>query len=731
MGANAATHSKQLTAPYRNQKYHRNEVIRLSVAALLLLFISVPCLWCVDLTECSKGLRDGHYAKARDLCELAAFEFAGTGDRKGESNAINLAGNALLRLGDLDGARRFYRKSIDLAKLAGDDEGVALRLNNLGGADYFQGRYEDAERHYAEAASWITSRRDTGWATKAALTTAINQATLLQRLGRDRAALDLYLKLRPQATNLNPEDEARMLANMGALYRTLGDPYRARELYADALQRFRLAKSVHGISGVLKNLAIAEAVEFENYPAARRLFEQVLDMARSSGNQREQLVAQLYLAETAFHQGNLDEAQRLWQSSADAAAKGGESEEEWRALYGLGRIAQARSANPAAFYAQSIQRIESLRRQTTQGASRLEFLASRRDVYDAQIRLLLAQRQVTSELLDTMERSRARSLFDKPFRILLTEVQSRLQPGETMVVFWVSGKDKAAVWLTNSAAGFADPQHLPSAKRLILVPDGGIESEPIERGLDAEVMYLPAIRLLSTLDQPPPGQTGILLAGPGLSHATREIADIERLFPSQWTKGRTRADALAAMPTAAIVHIAAHALPDYDREERSRILLNDGPLLLSDIAKARLTSSLVTLSACQSGVGRQIRGEGVQSLASAFLAAGAKAVLASRQPVDDAAARAFMTQFYAALANGETKAGALRTAKRRLRDSGGPLAKPQYWEPWILYGDGRNPVSRPRSWLLWTAALIAMLAAVATGLRPVAVQPGKAGQKAN
>ncbi|MBS1830998.1 MAG: CHAT domain-containing protein, partial [Acidobacteria bacterium] len=698
-------------------------MIRQPVAGLLLLLISVPCLWCVDLTQCSKALRDGQYAKARDLCELAAFECAGAGDRKGESNAINLAGNALLRLGDLDGARRFYRKSIDLAKLAGDDEGVALRLNNLGGADYFQGRYEDAERHYAEAATWITSRRDTGWAAKASLTTAVNQATLLQRLGRDRAALDLYLKLRPQATNLNPEDEARMLANMGALYRTLGDPYRARELYADALQRFRQAKSVHGISGVLKNLAIAEAVEFHNYPAARRLFEQVLDMARSSGNQREQLVAQLYLAETAFHQGNLDEAQRLWQSSADSAAKGGEAEEEWRALYGLGRIAQARATNPAPFYAQSIQRIESLRRQTSQGASRLEFLASRRDVYDAQIRLLLAQRQVTSELLDTMERSRARSLSDKPFRVQLPEVQARLQRGETMVVFWVSGKDSAAVWLTNSAAGFANPRQLPPAKRLIIVPDGGIETTPIERGLDAEVMYLPAIRLLSTLSSAPSSQTGILLAGPGLSNTSREIADIERIFPAQWTKGRTRDAALAAMPAASFIHIAAHAIPDYDREERSRILLRDGPLLLSDVAKARLTSDLVTLSACQSGAGRQIRGEGPQSLASAFLAAGAHTVVAARQPVDDAAARAFMTQFYAALAAGETKAAALQTAKRRLRDSGGPLANPQYWEPWILYGDGRSPIASTRrwTWLLWFAAALAAIAAVATGLRPVAV----------
>jgi len=674
--------------------------------------------WGVDLTPCSNALRTGRYAEARKLCEQAARDFAAAKDLRGESNATNLVGNALLRLGELEGAREQYRKATELARRGGDDEGVALRLNNLGGVDYFQGRYEDAERNYAEAAAWIAARASAEWAAQAALTTAVNQATLLQRLGRDRAALDEYLKLRAQAKRLRGEDEGRMLANMGALYRSLGDPYRARELYGEALARFRVAKSAHGVSGALKNLGIAEAVEFRNYGEARRLFEQVLRMAAESGNRREQLLAELYLAETAFREAKWEEAERRWRESVAVAVETKAAEEEWRGLFGLGRVAEARGGDGGQWYAKSIAKIESLRQQTSRGAARGEFLATKRDVYDARIRRLLRGGRVTDALLDTMERSRARGVADEEFRVTAKGVQERLPAGETLVVFWVSGTEKAAVWLSKSGMGMADLRKgwfggVPVGERLIVVPDGGLEMEPVERGIDADVVFLPAVRMLGRQGQMA-AEGGVLVAGPGLAHAKEEIREVKALFPARWAEAGTGKAALEAMRQAAVIHIAAHAVPDYEREERSRILLEDGPLLLRDIAKTKLRSALVTLSACQTGAGRQVRGEGIQSLAGAFLLAGAESVVASRRPVDDGATRSFMAQFYAALAQGETKAGALRTAKRRLKESGGELAKAEHWEPWMLFGDGRSRVASAGwqwRWAAWAAALVAAAAA--------------------
>lgn len=680
-----------------------------------------------DLRPCTNAVRSGHYQEAKSICRETAEEFARSQNFRGQSNAVNMTGTALLRLGEHTGARDHYLRSIALAKQAGDDEAVALRLNNVAGVDYFQGHYESAERYYREAADWVVARQSAPWAAKAGLTTAVNQATLLQRLGRDRAALDLYLQLQPSAKRLPAEDEARMLANIGALYRSLGDPVKARELYAVALERFQAAGAAHGLSGVRKNMGIAEAVEFHDYPAARRHFEQVLAMARSSGDKRDELLAELYLAEVAFRERNFEEAERRWRASARSAEAIGAAEEEWRALFGLGRVAEARGASGEEWYERSMTRIEGIRQQTSGGAARAEFLASKRDLYDARIRGLMERGVVTDDLLDTMERSRARSIADRPFRVQRGEVQRQLRLGEVLVVYWVTKQEKAAVWLTPNSTGLTRLNRgwldgVPRGSRLILVPDGGIETRPIERGEGAEVVFLPAVRLLADPPKDRRNRMGLLVAGPALANTQKEIAEVAGLLPANWSSRANQAEVLRAISAAHVIHIAAHAFPDFDREERSRLLLVDGSLLLGEVMKAKLQSELVTVAACQSAVGRAVKGEGVQSLASAFLAAGARSVLAARQPVDDAATRTFMKQFYAALARGESKAGALATAKRRMRESGGPMAQAEYWEPWILFGDGRETLAAPPAWtwVPWAGAATAALAAVAVRMRRVA-----------
>jgi CHAT domain-containing protein len=93
----------------------------------------------------------------------------------------------------------------------------------------------------------------------------------------------------------------------------------------------------------------------------------------------------------------------------------------------------------------------------------------------------------------------------------------------------------------------------------------------------------------------------------------------------------------------------------------------------------------VVLSACETGVGRVLAGEGVMSLGRAFLRAGAGGVVATRWPVGDPTV-AFMQAFYAALAHGEAPADALTTAKRVLLR--GRYSAPLYWAPFVLITDG-------------------------------------------
>lgn len=145
-----------------------------------------------------------------------------------------------------------------------------------------------------------------------------------------------------------------------------------------------------------------------------------------------------------------------------------------------------------------------------------------------------------------------------------------------------------------------------------------------------------------------------------------------------------------------VLHFAAHALVDHGQPEQSAIVLSlydergratDGFLRMYDVARLRLNSPLVVLSACETAVGRSLAGEGPLTLSRAFLAAGASGVVASLWAVDDAATADFMGAFYEAfLRNGQPVAEALRAAQRKVR-SQPRWANPYFWAGFIYTGN--------------------------------------------
>jgi CHAT domain-containing protein/uncharacterized protein HemY len=145
-----------------------------------------------------------------------------------------------------------------------------------------------------------------------------------------------------------------------------------------------------------------------------------------------------------------------------------------------------------------------------------------------------------------------------------------------------------------------------------------------------------------------------------------------------------------------IVHFATHGVLDMERPELSGIALSmidangtpqDGHLRLYDIYNLHLSADLVVLSACETGIGKQIKGEGVIALTRGFMYAGAKSVVASLWKVDDAATSALMAAFYRQMFINKLKpAAALRAAQiqlsRELR-----WRSPYYWAGFFLQGD--------------------------------------------
>jgi CHAT domain-containing protein/tetratricopeptide (TPR) repeat protein len=159
----------------------------------------------------------------------------------------------------------------------------------------------------------------------------------------------------------------------------------------------------------------------------------------------------------------------------------------------------------------------------------------------------------------------------------------------------------------------------------------------------------------------------------------------------------SRAAALdEAMASYRIVHFATHGLLNASRPELSGIVLSlvdrdgapsNGFLTSLDTFNLRLDADLVVLSGCRTGLGRDVRGEGIVGLTRGLMYAGARGVLASLWPVDDAATAELMGTFYAGLLGSRklSPPAALREAQRHVR-SDPRWRAPYYWAAFQLQG---------------------------------------------
>jgi len=147
-----------------------------------------------------------------------------------------------------------------------------------------------------------------------------------------------------------------------------------------------------------------------------------------------------------------------------------------------------------------------------------------------------------------------------------------------------------------------------------------------------------------------------------------------------------------------IVHFATHGLLNSQRPELSGIVLSlvdergraqDGFLRLHEIYNMKLGADLVVLSACQTALGKEVRGEGLMGLTRGFMYAGAPRVVASLWRVDDRATAELMKRFYERmLKEGLRPAAALRGAQvSMLKEK--RWSAPHYWAAFTIQGEWR------------------------------------------
>jgi CHAT domain-containing protein len=144
-----------------------------------------------------------------------------------------------------------------------------------------------------------------------------------------------------------------------------------------------------------------------------------------------------------------------------------------------------------------------------------------------------------------------------------------------------------------------------------------------------------------------------------------------------------------------VIHLALHGYADPEFPDRSALVfapetppIDDGLLQLREIRKLPLDASLVTLSACNTGVG-PVGEEGVANLVNAFIEAGAQSVVSTLWELEDHSTAQLMIDFYQHLGRGEGKAEALRQAQLDLQKSGD---SPYFWAGFELDGEPSAPL---------------------------------------
>jgi tetratricopeptide (TPR) repeat protein len=248
---------------------------------------------------------------------------------------------------------------------------------------------------------------------------------------------------------------------------------------------------------------------------------------------------------------------------------------------------------------------------------------------------------------------------------------------------------------------------------LIIIPSRQLHGLPFQALLDdnqplieqTRIIYAPSLDVLKTSLSAAPAQPvmaghGLILAQsefshPGydnLPHVEDEVAavalagdaHVQRHMP-----GESRRGALIEGGTGGIfagydwLHIATHAYLEAETGFFTGLLLGPDVVRIQDICRWRLNARLVTLSACQTGLGRWHYGDEIAGLTQAFMGAGARTVISSLWVAADEPLMRLMTAFYSKLNKGASPTAALAEAQREAHRAG---VEAYYWAPFSAFG---------------------------------------------
>jgi CHAT domain-containing protein len=205
-----------------------------------------------------------------------------------------------------------------------------------------------------------------------------------------------------------------------------------------------------------------------------------------------------------------------------------------------------------------------------------------------------------------------------------------------------------------------------------------------------------------------------------LPWAQKELEDIQKTFVGQYVFGKTATKSafMEAASEYGIIHLAMHGVVNWRNAQKSYLAFatvdtdstgEASNLYNYDIQNLYLNADLVVLSACETGFGKVIRGEGVLSLSRGFMYAGVPSMVTTLWQVNDYASATLMMLFYANLERGFSKPEALRLAKLEFVSKGDLISgHPAFWASFVTLG---NPQALRYGWAWWQWGILAVVLA--------------------
>jgi len=199
----------------------------------------------------------------------------------------------------------------------------------------------------------------------------------------------------------------------------------------------------------------------------------------------------------------------------------------------------------------------------------------------------------------------------------------------------------------------------------------------------------------------------------------KELQAIEAIFEGEYYYGPTANKTLFKKRSDkfSIIHLATHGIVNMKNPMRSLLSFATSDTSNKDLAalyayeiyNLSINADLVVLSACETGFGKAVRGEGVLSLARAFLYAGAPSVVTTLWEVNDFTSAALIETFYSNLAIGMSKPIALQQAKLTFLSKTNAFSEhPAYWASFISIGNSA-PIKKGTSWWLIIGSIVLSL----------------------